>query len=1439
MPKRKLTANPESRLDRVSRDLNRTFLHGSRVKCNDGIIRPSHIATGQQIRADVPANNNMVFQFAAGESSRPVVVPQADAKQSERVMRAALQKPEKYFKLNADNDIPTWIFHQREFSLPDKPGPEEILKLADGSTLLRLPATVLQEVERATEAPQISLWKYEGETQSGKELAPTWQPAILLRFQLNLNARAPAVTGDQTMTFEVQGVPQGDRYHLDKLLDSTPQPEIAAVRFFLEENEASAPETMNAWTLLRTNLTEEARAGRISFQAGPTAWPFVATNNEPEDSLRLLQMNSITNSGGYFITLPVGKPYKTLAVSILLKSGQSKDGLSLALPFAANAVIYPAAGPVPNVARFEGLQHVHVTPAAPPGFVSFGWKRQEPAEKNNDEERFGYGTISLVAYQATDAAGRPWETEDRCIAISPQRELPGDHVRSQTPPGKHPSDITSQPSSALRLLAPYQLNALARLRLRPAVAGDPALLYYRGTVRCYDQAGAESPYAPLADPTRRTITISPGFRDVYGNRFPMSSENITRSLFYTDAVLAPSEWPGVQFRIYPGTLAGRAILSLEAAYMPTQQDADRSLRYLRLTQLLQQLKGATLDVQANVIAAPLVSNPVPITAELIDWLQKEVLPLEANPPRAGQPRRLPPHTFPPFACDAAQIPKPQSFKPELQVRRTNSSLLPQANDLPGDPDLRTAVLNDITAAASPIPLAKSASPRLVLKDSDDSKDEFKRVAQAFQEQLSGPLGLQIAFQRNQLNQHELWLIPNNMFPAAPSSAATSSAWSFATARPLGNTLLTQDLVVPDFTGQNSPIPSEGTWKGYPLRRQHFVEMDIDELGRSAFGLIERNVLTPEFMAVQKTVEEIRTALKAKDTIARLLANADPGKGPPPYLVPLFKDALPPLENNPINRTAADAFLKNLIAFYSVDTIIQLPLERPGDQSFAMFQGRLKSPFSVSGPAARSAEQQTLPAFSDVLLKGGEGKVTVLYNVPPGTYDPNTDEVPQVPNALGAITVHITHVQRPPEAGLPQTAAFNRGFWLELVTPVDLQWYGIGGRVPVAIRRFPAKPAIDSATVQPLVATTRIHANDTQVLIKWGWEINLEAEGLTTDRIHGRIRYNEPDSGPGIVTVAGDEEWKPTSVLHCLVVLKQLGDHWATIDSKDRLSIASALMASLAEFLANPQRALSLNFMQPLDMFDITFPFTMTTTSQVMGNIEPKLQPALVGKKTIRLTARADDNANKGFLIGTGASLPAGPVANFRPSLRLTRNEAIAARPLDSRLVYECATVESPREVWARNSWTPPLVDVITFVPEPKQTLLDALASFFKAFFNNAPLPAYAVEVGAALRFRREGLAIETPYSIIPMDQMPDTTERLASIVFMECKDLLKTPGGQPGNVIPPAETDEAALRIHIKVSQRLNADLVGRTLVEIGALEFPLQNSTLTKARRLRKGRKH
>ncbi len=1053
----------------------------------------------------------------------------------------------------------------------------------------------------------------------------------------------------------------------------------------------------------------------------------------------------------------------------------------------------------PNVVRFEGNASVVVSPFSPPGFVSFGWTRTEPANKASDADNLGYGTISLVDYRVTDAAGNTWADPDRVIAISPLHKLPGDEIPPVPAPAGFDDVKLASSSPALRLVAPHQAKLQSP---EPALADvTPTVVrYYRTSVRCY--ADNESPYAFLQSEQRRTITAVPSLRDVFGNRFRAKEDvNITPKAFYTDALIAPAEWPGFRFSVFPESSASGPQLSLEIVYSPVPTEnvpaasveVSRRQRIQRLGEILNQINGIGSDVRVMLSAKPLLNDDVVMTPA---GLLQTAIRLETNRPAVAP---APVQNLQKFPCGSSiQVDTQTLFQPFVIIERTDAALAPK--ELPDG--LAKIISDQILFARSPTNLTEAAT----MGQAPDSGDnEFREVAKKFQSLVEPIADVQVGFLRDQFNRHELWLLPNKLFPAA---RAGKSDWTFATARPFDNRLQADAFQSPDFSATNEA----GTLDGFPLKDLHVVDQDLDELGRAAFRLIESEGFRPEIIAVADPVDA-QAALRSKNAIATTLSDLDKR-----YIIPLFTESSSAVDAQPITRLTLDAFQQNLTEFYAVDTILQLPLLTPAAKAVTMFQAKVVDPFGAVAADAR-------PTFSDVLLAGGQtpdASAILLYRMPAGA-DPG------IMPPVSQITVSITHLQRDWDSPNPlaQVKAFNQGLWIELAVPKILRWTPqYSAPVPVAVRRFPQKPSLDVPKAISVSLGDGGNATLTPqkvvLLTKWGWTVSLRMEGLATDTATIAIRYNdlEEETVKAGKLALASVQWSPATLLQCFVAMKQLGDNLSS-GNLNKISVAKRfkLIAAFVSFVDSILRRSTVSGLEDLNLQPVDT-FVIDANSTVPGN--PKFQvmsPAGVkiewkalpdGVKQGTLTAAPDDPLNKAFLVSASLS-----VYNFRPSVVITRNANIAGHghTVDGRLIYTSAPVESPDPCLVSNVWN----NAITRTRGAGETLKESLQNFLDTLLNGAALSSIALEVAASVHCERESLSFETPFSVIPFDLMPVTTEKLADLIFNRCASLL----GQTGDdVIPPPDMPIAFLQLHLKISR---IDGNKRPLLQVDSVRFPLR----------------
>jgi hypothetical protein len=144
------------------------------------------------------------------------------------------------------------------------------------------------------------------------------------------------------------------------------------------------------------------------------------------------------------------------------------------------------------------------------------------------------------------------------------------------------------------------------------------------------------------------------------------------------------------------------------------------------------------------------------------------------------------------------------------------------------------------------------------------------------------------------------------------------------------------------------------------------------------------------------------------------------------------------------------------------------------------------------------------------------------------------------------------------------------------------------------------------------------------------------------------------------------------------------------------------------------------------------------------------------------------------------------------------------------LIYNCAPVASPRECWAQNIWSMPLIF------DPKAPSLEkALGGFFDGILKGADPASVLLEVGASLVWKNGKLDIVTPFSIVPNDIPRGDAAAIASFIHGKYQDLVRTSKPDP--------KVKAALRLWIKISSNsVSNEVNGRVLMEVRAIDFAL-----------------
>ncbi len=1492
-------------LKTIAQDLNRSLLHGARQADEGGQVLPSTILDGRQAVTTIPQLHKGVavtLEVDGAPIRTDLVPPAGEIDPVNAAVRQALENPAQYFKLEAEKQLPTWIFQQRLFSLPDRPAAENQVFYKHETTgaevkLLRLPPAVLHENathKQGADDPRpgpapVTLCRVWQETMGNatyQKLEPLppgeWQAAILVRCPMN-----PAWGSGSTETpvFELKGVPQDERWYLDQLnllppmSDNGNLPKEARLKIWVE---TPAPEGQDAerlefkeWVMARRNLTILARPGETVLQDDgpqPVDYPYAVTERDEVNTIRLLQMGSITNSGGYYFrpysgenhSFPQGK--YTLVVAILFPV-RTAEGLPLSqeLPLAANAAAFPVGKTrdeegydpkkpeEPSVVRFEGKQHLAIEPYTPMGCLSFAWRRRLPELTTADPKvelkpstPVGFSrSIHLLDFEAKGADGEILSYYREKISWIEDATAPLGKIRTSEWVSEPCKGDSGQALSPVKRLNGQTNEADMPL---PCIALDrepepdpeksaadppvPELYFYRNTLRL---AKEEDGFSHLARPAFASIRITAAYRDIFGNRLLPGQGEQDRKLFYTDALIPPGEWPGFTFRMFPSA-AGE--VTLEVAFVaPDIPEKDRLDTIRKLRRINAQLNGAANDVSVKLLDTAEVDSPFTFSpgtggtlkAGLLGLLEKAIVWEKEPLPLA--------FTFDvAFNAVGGDGGRPCVFAPQVVIEREEPRFHPPFDDLLGkDPDfLKDSIRAQVLRCRHVIPLAANAlkdDPKPMAGANLESVQgpSFRDVIIKFSLHLSSGFRTQAAGRRNRFNEHELWFVPDALFPTARADAPL-----FSTPRPLSTTLGAESFKTPDFLADGAA----GHWENLPLKQTSVTRADYDLLGRRGFELLDQ--LAQPLDLTAKTFVKDRQGnvtsellwnaiLGSKDQVASTLGDSSNH-----FVVPVF-DKTPFMEGG-VTRMCKDAFQRDLRMFYSIDALVQWPVDIP-----AVLHTR-KPVINFYGVTTADIRHDvgnadnTRPTFSDFVLNpagdldrspgdgpAGKGYLTVTYDLPPGgekTFDAWTTT---------AFAGRITHLQLPASDDI-ESQVFNQGQWLELVEagiPGDkaqhLSYTPENLKIPAVLRRFPTEPMMPSCVA--------LHPPDGAVepeyLGVWGWEVMVGAEANSNDTIYLAVEYSDPEKPPSADLAEDSVGWPSTNLLQDLVVLGQLANQplswWNDMAGNGPVALQAfpPLLRALNRHLL-PKAAALADDAKPLvtDHFSCAINEISTNPLLLKGDSNPNRKRVVArtdtaeplpppGMTHFSVRAEADGVAENGILnLFVGESVTA-----FRPNLRLKRNASILGRVPTPSLVYECGPVYYPELLRVANRFSKPVraanIPRDTF---SETTLAAAIQNLLERVLGTQLGAYYDLRVDCKHSFTVGGNALTNAFLILPTDYKYTTAEILAKDLAKRYVDFL---GSHAREMIQAITSPMFVLGL--QATSRKDARPV---LLEIDALEF-------------------
>jgi hypothetical protein len=1477
-----------STLQTIAQDLNRSLFHGARKVDGEGRARPATVLTGQQSPANEASVTGGIDLLVDGQpvallratdvntifenAQRALTMPPAHAKDPR--VDPLVAPGNEFFALEPDPAIPTWVYHQRALSLPTRPVPEDLIPDGDRK-LLRLPGAVLREADSELPptpnpdvAVELSLCQAVEEPVPGTQAKRTrveaiaqadWMPALLVRSPIVF---APDKGQTPIPVFELKGIPQDERWYLDQLgllggdgkhrpLDPQAKVQLWLEWAALDEHDHSPilkRREVTEWVITRENLTGLARPGQNSFAPEDAAadLPFAATQVELEASVQLLQMGSITNSGGYYVRAVAVKPTDPpTALDLAELVALPKNSLWLVItislpkpvtggsvqkfPLCANAINFrPAAVTSDLVMRFEGPGHISLQPFAPAGTIAFGWRRPivgKPDSFIQTAEGFARA-IHLIDFEVADGIGI---IDSYREALQPSGDNPPKRVWiKEACSGDTGPALSPLPSLAKELAdggGSFAQNRVAALSLE-AFTGesgaspspdDNKFWFYRTAVR-YDST---SVYRRLADPTRRKLTITSGFRDVFGNRIAPKFTSQEQTLCYTDPVLPPFEWPSISYRMLP---LGPRQVTFQARFLraPQGEDADLSLRQ-KLMLIRDQLAGARNEVNVTIVDEDVFLGRAKeddrfkfgVAADQQDLHTLFLALLDGA---------LTSDTFPAKAViketvlDIAapqNFGKPTLFLPALVVQRSDflpPNIVPDGAP-PADVALGASIGDQIRRAISPVPLTAIPfpSPEVPPPGPNDAllpQPEFEEIAKKFETVLALTNTPSAAIRRNRFNEHELWFVPS---AAQPHSLAGEPI--FSSARPLSNVRGAGEFDLPDYLRSGTPVV--GQFNGFPVVRRTFPPQDFDLLGRAAFAFVDR-ALTPRDITSSSEVPTWKEILRLKRKIADTLG--DPGQG---FIVPIFTGERPSIEGQ--KRMVTDAFERNLSGFYGIDTIAQFHVKLPKPEA------KVNNFYGTVTPTIDTASA-TKPTFSDFVLSvkfdaegdGQDGILTLLYDLEPGAEDRWREY------KTTKLTVNVTHLQLPVPGDAP-VHEFDQGQWLKLANPLEFD-LDLGSHNPLQIpaveRSFPAEPTFRACDVVRVDADRATAAD----LAKWKWKIQFLTEKSQADSLFLTVDYNQPEPPPASPAKPGFQEvafaFTTVNLLHALIALEQLSRQWDTLRSAGGVDSVNAL----ATFAFLLDRLLH-HLPGGADAFEAGTTPDRFVYHTATGDIEVDS-----GNTRVKQLAVAPDLAPQGAfqgytaLAGDFLSLfDSDRAFNYQPSLRLKRNDHLIKikdpvtgqgtdkwRETTPSLVYECGPAIWPTPVRVTNQWLTPIR-----VAPATGSLTEFLKSNLRGIFGHADLKSMAVHVLLSHVFAAGPREVVNPFLIFPVDLQFSAVDDLASEIVTRYTIWLGRAGGVPNQFFK--RIPQLRLRLSLQVSEPpTDGRSAGRLWLEVGTLEFDL-----------------
>ncbi len=886
--------------------------------------------------------------------------------------------------------------------------------------------------------------------------------------------------------------------------------------------------------------------------------------------LYLLQRAAIVNSGGTYIVLPdsIASLVNELAEDPKAEAGENgRIRLSFILTYAdsaappngaVNALLLQggdiatldATGDprtvVGRLARLPDLrtassEHaglVETIPLRPPGTELVRiWRKSTPRPSDNEVPN----EADLDAHLAARFTMLEFElTTQGATLLAFDASLPLSAERAE-PTGRSESNPTG-----------WSEKLLEGLGARPENFEKDDLRYDLlvpvGRLAAASPGSDGTPYAAIG----KSIQLSFGWRDMYGNR--LGGYALTRELLpkYTDPLVPIAAWPGVRSRVYssgPGSRQLKLELNIDEKVFESKPGSDSRVALLReLQRVIHQLSDPRVSVFVETPLGSLSAPKLPMTV-LDGFLRplRTALMAEGSPPKPWI-----------VAWSIA----PDTRKQFLEI--TLSLVIARPAELVGGaaPGRASRPMPGVDVVRTPLPLSpQDAAARGKPGEARAIANEFRA---AFEFEESGhQRRYWVGLGAPGPGQAQWWAIDDRSIPLMSTERPVALA-----PPPLARALMSAKEIP---TCLINPVGSD-------YSKNLFARAEEENCVVSAVDR-DADALLADFL------ERIETFLSPINAPVTALAAAE-GSAPTPFeRVAAAKAALldlvggnPPLlagmdtvleeTADAAARKAAEMELRDacsirLQQFYEVGSVLVKPLESRIENDWITdtglaapkLYGQLRFGDATERPLGFRAMTRGIPMAPQ--------RTHLALAVVPEQRDTAIDLA-----WAGPVAYEITHVERLVEAADDSTR-LAPSHWLTIVPlsdkPGRLPAVPLGNAgeliAPLPLRRVPQRPQLDRPTCELYDhdPEPQTYADHVALARRWTYGFDVTAEFDPGDEVCARLVYNAPPGSARVDTRTAGAPRIP-GLFEALVVHEaQVSPYWPTIvtEAARRAGVSSA------------------------------------------------------------------------------------------------------------------------------------------------------------------------------------------------------------------------------------------------------------------------------------------